>query len=80
MKGHLSCRDTWGILRCSLKTGFTVKYILVKQWEINFKLVIQTTLKEDLGIILIAPKTPNKIFERNHSNLLIEILRHRIHR
>ena len=25
MKGHLSCRDTFsGILRCPLKTGFTV--------------------------------------------------------
>ena len=30
MKGHRSCRDTFsGILRCPLKTGFTVLYILV---------------------------------------------------
>ena len=28
-KGHLSCRDTLsGILRCPLKTGYTVRYIL----------------------------------------------------
>ena len=31
MKGHLSCRDTfYGILRCPLKTGFTV--VTIEQW------------------------------------------------
>ena len=34
MKGHLSCRDTFsGILRCPLKTSFTVSVILVSRQD-----------------------------------------------